>query len=65
MEIQLLLEKEGNKLWGTINYDNNLIVAYGTTLKVLEKNLRNVLKNFHQVEEVEFSFTKSSPPSPQ
>ena len=37
MTIQLVLEKEGGKLWGRVSYDDNLIVDSATTLQALEK----------------------------
>ena len=54
MTIQLILEKEGGKLWGRISYDGNLIVDSATTLSALEKKLRKRLNDFHKVKEVEF-----------
>jgi len=54
MIIQLLLEKEGGKLWGRLSHDENLIVDSATTLQTLEKKLRKALKDFHQLEDVKF-----------
>ena len=56
MTIQLVLEKEGGKLWGRVSYDDNLIVDSATTLQALEKKIRKLLKDFHQVEEVTFEY---------
>lgn len=56
MTIQLVLEKEGGKLWGRVSYDDNLIVDSATTLQTLEKKIRKLLKDFHQVEEATFEY---------
>lgn len=56
MTIQLVLEKEGGKLWGRVSHDENLIVDSATTLQALEKKIRKLLKDFHQVEDVKFEY---------
>ena len=56
MTIQLVLEKEGGKFWGRVSYDDNLIVDSATTLQDLEKKIRKLLKDFHQVEEATFEY---------
>lgn len=56
MTIQLVLEKDGGKLWGRVSYDNNLIVDSATNLQALEKKIRKLLKEFHEVETVEFDY---------
>ena len=54
--MQLILEKDGDKLWGRISYDDNLIVDSATTLQTLEKKLRKLLKDFHKVEDLKFEY---------
>lgn len=56
MTIQLILEKDAGKLWGRVNYDENLIVDSSSSLPALEKKLRKILKDFHQLEEVKFEY---------
>ena len=56
MTIQLILEKDGDKLWGRISYDDNLIVDSATNLQAIEKKLRKALKDFHKIEEVKFEY---------
>lgn len=56
MTIQLVLEKESGKLWGRVSYDDNLIVDSATTLQALEKKIRKLLKDFHQLEDVTFEY---------
>lgn len=56
MTIQLILEKEGGKLWGRVSYDENLIVDSATTLQNLEKKIRKALKDFHSADEMKFEY---------
>ena len=56
MTIQLILEKAGGKLWGRVSHDENLIVDSATTLQALEKKFRKLLKDFHQVKDIEFDY---------
>jgi hypothetical protein len=56
MAIQLILEKEAGKLWGRITYEDNLIVDSATSLQALEKKMRKLLKDFHQVEDANFEY---------
>ena len=56
MSIQLILEKEGGKLWGRLTYEENLIADSASSLPLLEKKMRKALKNFHQLEDVSFQY---------
>ena len=56
MTLQLILEKGAGKLWGRISHDENLIVDFASTLQALEKKMRKLLKDFHQLEDVEFDY---------
>lgn len=56
MTIQLILEKGAVKLWGRVTYEDNLIVDSAANLQTLEKKMRKLLKDFHQVEEVAFEY---------
>jgi hypothetical protein len=56
MTIQLILEKEAGKLWGRVLYQDNLIADSATTLQALEKKMRKLFKDFHQLEEVTFEY---------
>ncbi|MGG9963871.1 hypothetical protein [Ferruginibacter sp. SUN106] len=56
MTLQLILEKDGGKLWGRVSYNENLIVDSSITLQHLEKKLRKALKDFHKIEEVKFEY---------
>ena len=55
-KLQLVLEKEGSKLWGRVSVDGNLVFDSATTLQALEKKLRKALKDFENLEEIEFEY---------
>lgn len=55
-KLQLVLEKEGSKLWGRVSVDGNLVFDSATTLQALEKKLRKALKDFENLEETEFEY---------
>jgi DNA-binding protein Fis len=56
MKIRLILEKEGGSLWGRVSYDKNLIVDSAATLPVLQNKLKKALKEFHNLDGVEFEY---------
>ena len=55
-KLQLVLEKEGSKLWGRVSVDGNLVFDSATTLQALEKKLKKALNDFEGLEEVEFEY---------
>ena len=57
MKVQLILERESGSLWGRVSYGKELIVDSATTLQALEKKLKKVLNDFHELEDVEFTYT--------
>lgn len=54
--LQLILEKEGSKLWGRVSVGGNLIVDSAANLQVLEKKLKKLLMDFEGLDEVEFEY---------
>ena len=54
MKLQLILEREGNILWGRVCYEKNLIVDSATTLDALERKMNKLLNDFHKIRNVEF-----------
>ena len=56
-KLQLVLEKEGSKLWGRVSVGENLVFDSATTLQALEKKLRKALNDFEGLEEIEFEYT--------
>ena len=57
MKIQLILERESGSLWGRVSYGKNLIVDSAATLQTLEKKLRKILNDFHELKDIEFDYT--------
>ena len=53
-KILLIIEKDKGKLWGRVNYKNNLITDYAASIPALEKKMTKLLKDFHGVEKVSF-----------
>lgn len=52
-KIPLIIERgEDAKLWGRINYDNNLVTDYANSIPALERKMKKLLKDFHAVSEV-------------
>jgi len=56
MKIQLILGKEEGNLWGRVSYGKELIIDSAASLQALEKKLRKVLNDFHQISEAEFIY---------
>ncbi len=52
-KINLIIEKEKDgKLWGRVNFRNNLLTAFATTVEMLEKKMTRLIKEFHGVDAV-------------
>ena len=56
MKVQLILEKGSGSLWGRVSFGKELIVDSAVSLQALEKKLRKVLNDFHQLKDVEFDY---------
>jgi hypothetical protein len=51
--INLIIEKaEDGNLWGRVNFRNNLMVDFASTVERLENKMRRLIKKFHGVEAV-------------
>lgn len=55
-KLQLTLERDGNKLWGRVLIEDNLITDSATNLQSLEKKVRKLLKDFEGLDDVEFEY---------
>jgi len=55
-KIQLILEKEGNKLWGRVSINGNLLVDSAVNLQALERKLKKALRDFEGIEEIQFEY---------
>lgn len=54
MKLLLIIEKSKGKLWGRVNYRDNLITDFASNVNTLERKVRKLLKDFHQIPNVEF-----------
>ena len=50
----LIVEKDKGKLWGRVNYKDNLITDFATTMPVLEKKMKKLLSDFHGLKNIAF-----------
>ena len=55
-KLQLVLEKEGSKLWGRVSIDGNLIFDSATTLQALERKIKKAIKDFDGLEDIQFEY---------
>ena len=54
-KISLIIERgEDSKLWGRVNFDDNLLTDYANNIPALERKMKKLLKDFHEVSNVEF-----------
>ena len=52
-KINLIIEKgEDGKLWGRVNFRNNLITDFAATVEMLERKINKLIKDFHGVDAV-------------
>ena len=50
-KINLIIEKgEDGKLWGRVNFRNNLLTDFAPTVEMLERKMRKLIKDFYGVE---------------
>ncbi len=56
-KLELVIEKGDETLWGRVNYEDDLLTDEAENQQVLETKIRNLLKDFHQLEDVEFSYS--------
>ena len=57
MKLLLIIEKSKGKLWGRVNYKDNLITDFANSVDALEKKVRKSLKDFHQLSNAEFDYS--------
>ena len=55
-KLQLIIEKDKNKLWGSVLVHNNLIVDTATSLEALEKKLRKLILYFEKLDQIKFEY---------
>jgi hypothetical protein len=50
-KIVLTVERGSDgELWGTVKYENNLIVDHASTISALQSQMKNLLKDFHDLQ---------------
>ncbi|OMP74565.1 hypothetical protein [[Flexibacter] sp. ATCC 35208] len=54
--INLVIEKTENKFFGRIKFEDNLIVDDANDVQTLEKNMKNLLKEFHDLNPADIRF---------
>ena len=61
-KINLIIEKgEDGKLWGRIDFRNNLMTDFAATVEMLEKKMRKLIKDFYDVDVVfDYSYDVSA-----
>lgn len=56
-KLSLIVEKsKDGKLWGRVEFDDDLMIDSASSLDVLEKKMKKLLQNFHEVEPSEIKF---------
>lgn len=50
IKVELVIEKSGEGLWGSIKYNDNLIADYGDNLTELEHKLKTLLQEFEDID---------------
>jgi hypothetical protein len=56
IKLRLILEKEGDKIWGRVAFMDNLVTDSAGSIPVLEKKLRKALLEFEGLKEVVFEY---------
>jgi hypothetical protein len=59
LKIELVIERAGKEVWGRVNYNDNLIVDVADNLPELETRIKNLLKEFEELEPESVSFVHS------
>lgn len=44
-------------IWGTVEYEDNLIVDFGETMEELQSKMKNNLLEWHELDPAEIEFT--------
>ncbi len=56
-KIKLIIEQgEDNKLWGRIKYGENLLIDFADNMPMLERKMKKLLDNFHNITDVKFDY---------
>ena len=55
-KIKLIIEGGDGSLMGRVHYDDNLIVDEAKTVEELERNMKKLLLDFHDLDETSYEF---------
>lgn len=56
-KIKLIIEQgKDNKLWGRVEYGDDLLSDYASSIPVLERKMKKLLENFHNITDAEFDY---------
>lgn len=56
IKLHLILEKQDEKLWGRVEFNDNLMIDSASSIPALEKKIRKALLDFEGIREVEFEY---------
>ena len=56
-QLPLIIEKADGILWGRVTYDDDLLVDSAPTLNELQAAMKTLLREFHDLSDVEFIYT--------
>ncbi|MEX2566632.1 MAG: hypothetical protein WD431_11865 [Cyclobacteriaceae bacterium] len=59
VKIDLVIERQGNELWGRVSYNDNLITDTAPTVAELEEKIKILLEDFEDVDPDTVEFTHS------
>lgn len=56
IKLRLILEKEGDKIWGRVAFMDNLVIESAGNITALVKKMRGALLEFEDMKEVVFEY---------
>lgn len=56
IKLRLILEKQGEKIWGRVDLNDNLFVDSAGSILALEKKMRRALLDFEGLKQVDFEY---------
>ena len=57
IDLKMIVEKDANTFWCTVNYNNNLIIDEADTIDQLQTQMKNLLFDFENIDPNKISFT--------
>ncbi len=56
--LMLIVEKSQGELWGRVHYEDDLLVTNARTVESLERKMKTLLKDFHELEPRDVQFER-------